>query len=86
MDRLANKTGREKPLGFSNIHSDAKQQKKRRGTFLGKKSRSAEKKRKGDTLVSPGMAWYAEKQEEPFWFNSLGEIVQFGAIVFCRTF
>ena len=29
------------------------------------------------------MVCYAEK---PFWFSSLGQIVQFGAIIFCRTF
>ena len=56
-------------LGFSNIHSDAKQQ-----------------KIEGDPLVSPGMVCYAEKQEKPFWFSSLGQLVQFGAIIFCRTF
>ena len=32
------------------------------------------------------MVCYAEKQEKPFWFSSLGQIVQFGAITFCRTF
>ena len=53
--------------------------------FSKKKSRSAENER-GDPLVSPGMACYAEKQEKPFWFSSLGQIVQFGAIIFCRTF
>ena len=26
------------------------------------------------------------KQETPFWFSSLAQIVQFGAIIFCRTF
>ena len=26
------------------------------------------------------------KTEKPFWFSSLGQIVQFGAIIFCRTF
>ena len=31
------------------------------------------------------MVCYAEKQEKPFWFSSLGQIVQFGAIIFCRT-
>ena len=40
----------------------------------------------GDPLVSPGMVCYEEKQEEPFWFSSLGQMVQFGAIIFCRTF
>ena len=32
------------------------------------------------------MACYAEKQEKPFWFSSLRQMVQFGAIIFCRTF
>ena len=53
---------------------------------LEKKSRSAKKNEKGDPLVSPGMVCYAKKQEKPFWFSSLGQIVQFGAIIFCRTF
>ena len=54
--------------------------------FFKKKSRSAEKNERGDPLVSTGMVCYAEKQEKPFWFSSLGQIVQFGAIIFCRTF
>ena len=41
---------------------------------------------RGDLLVSPGMVWYAGKQEKPFWFSSLDQIVQFGAILFCRTY
>ena len=85
------KTERGDPLGFFNIHSVAKHQKKCRGDPLGnfffeKKSRSAEKNERGEPLVSPGMVCYAEKQEKPFWFSSLDQIVQFGAIIFCRTF
>ena len=61
-----------------------------RGDPLGKKfpkkSRSAEKNWKGDPLVSPGRVCYAGKQEKLFWFSSLGQMVQFGAIIFCRTF
>ena len=49
-----------------------------------KKSRSDEKNWKG--YVSPGMVCYAEKKEKLFWFSSLGQMVQFGAIIFCRTF
>ena len=49
-------------------------------------SRSAEKNWKGDSLVSPGMVCYAEKQVKPFWFSSLDQIVQFDTIIFCRTF
>ena len=44
------------------------------------------KKLKGDPLVSPGIECYAEKKEKPFWFSSLGQQVQFGALKFCRTF
>ena len=40
----------------------------------------------GDSLVSPGMACYAEKEETPFWFSSLGQMIQFGTIKFCTTF
>ena len=32
------------------------------------------------------MVCYAEKQEKPFWFGSLDQIVHFDAIIFCRTF
>ena len=53
--------------------------------FPEKKSRSAKKIGRGDPLVSPGMVCYAGKQEKPFWFSSLDQIVQFGAIIFCRT-
>ena len=82
------KTVRGDPLGFSNIHSDAKQQKIEGGTLWGifRKSLAVPKKNeRGDPLVSPGMVCYTEKQEKPFWFSSLGQIVQFGAIIFCRT-
>ena len=41
---------------------------------------------RGDPSVWPGMVCYAGKQEKPFWFHSLGQMVQFGAIIFCRTF
>ena len=54
--------------------------------FSKKKSRSAEKNERGESLVSPGMVCYAEKQEKPFWFSSLDRIVHFDAIIFCRTF
>ena len=44
-------------------------------------SRSAEKIERGDSLVSPGMICYAEKEEKPFWFSSLDQIVQFREFV-----
>ena len=54
--------------------------------FFEKKSLSAKKNERGEYLVSPGMVCYAEKQEKPFWFSSLDQIVNFVAIIFCRTF
>ena len=89
---IPKKTERGDPLGFFNIHSVAKHQKNAGGTLWGKnffskkESRSAEKNERGEPLVSPGMVCYAEKQEKPFWFSSVDQIVQFGAIIFCRTF
>ena len=41
---------------------------------------------RGDSLVSPGMICYAEKQVKPFWCSSLGQMVLFDTIIFCRTF
>ena len=49
-------------------------------------SRSAKKIERGDSLVSPDLVCYAEKQVKPFWLSSLDQIVHFGAIIFCRTF
>ena len=86
------KTERGDPLGFFNIHSVAKHQKNAWGTLWGKiffrkKSLAVPKKNeRGESLVSPGMACYAVKQEKPFWFSSLDQIVHFDAIIFCRTF
>ena len=86
------KTERGDPLGFSNIHSVAKQQKKIEGGPFGEKnfqkkvSQRRKKIGRGDPLVSPGMVCYAGKQETPFWFSSLDQIVHFGAIIYCRTF
>ena len=87
------KTERGDPLGFFNIHSVAKHQKNAGGPFgeifFSKKSLAVPKKNEmGEPLVSPGMVCYAGKQEKPFWsrFSSLDQIVQFGAIIFCRTF
>ena len=93
---MPTKTERRNPLGFSNIHFVAKHQKNAGGPFEEKKFRkkNSEKKclavpkkiERGDSLVSPGMVCYAEKQVKPFCSSSLGQIVQFGAIIFCRTF
>ena len=74
------------------LYSTRKTQKlNRSGSLLGifffqKKPHNAEKTESGDPLVSPGTVCYAEKQEKPFWFSSLAQMVQFGTIKFCRTF
>ena len=39
-----------------------------------------------DPLVSPGIVYYAEKEEILFLFKSLGQMIQFGTIKFRRTF
>ena len=88
---IPKKTERRNPLGFSNIHSVAKHQKNAGGPFEEKNSRKKclavpKKIERGDSLVSPGMVCYAGKHEKPFWFSSLDQMVQFGAIIFCRTF
>ena len=90
---MPKKTERGDPLGFFNIHSVAKHQKNAGGTLWGKilffekkVSQCRKKNERGESLVSPGMVWYAEKQEKPFWFSSLDQIVHFDAIIFCRTF
>ena len=51
-----------------------------------KKVSQCRKTERGDPLVSPGMVCYAEKEEKPFWFSSLGQMSQFGTIKLCRTF
>ena len=82
-------------MGFSNIHSVAKHQKNAGGPFEEKKFRKKIRKKclavpkkieRGDSLVSPGMICYAEKQVKPFWSSSLGQMVLFDTIIFRRTF
>ena len=53
---------------------------------LSKKVSQCQKKLKGGPLVSPGIVCYAEKEEKPFWFSSLGQMIQYGTIKFRRTF
>ena len=88
---MPKKTGRVEPLGVFNIHFVAKHQKIEGGPFgenffPGKSLTMPKKTERGDPLVSPGMVCYPGKQKKPFWFSSLGQMVQFGAIIFCRTF
>ena len=44
------------------------------------------KNERRDPLAWPGSVCYAEKHEKPFWFSSLGQMVQFDTIKFRRTF
>ena len=55
--------------------------------FPRKKVSQCRKKLKGGTLWSRPV-WYVTRKnrKNPFWFSSLGQMVQFGAIIFCRTF
>ena len=92
---MTKKTERRNPLGFpTSILSQ--NIKKMQGDPLWKKNfeKKSEKKclavpkkiERGDSLVSPGMICYAEKQVKPFWSSSLGQMVLFDTIIFCRTF
>ena len=67
----------------------AKHQKIEEGTVWGifsrKKSHNAKKTENGDPLISPGIVCYSKKKEgKPFWFSSLGQMIQFGTIKFRR--
>ena len=78
-------------MGLFNIYAVEKQQKNEGDPFGGKKlfkkSLTIPKKtEKGDPLVSPGIVCYAEKEEKPFLFSSLGQMIQFGTLKFRRTF
>ena len=57
------------------------------GKIFFRKKVSVPKKLKGGTLWSRPV-WYVtrENRKNLFWFSSLDQIVQFGAIIFCRTF
>ena len=45
-----------------------------------KKVSQCQKTERGDSLVSPGIVCYAEKEEKLFLFNSLCQMIQFGTI------
>ena len=66
----------------------AKHQKNEGGTLWGfffeKKSYNAKKTERGP-LVSPGVVCY-EKEGKPFWFSSLGQMIQYMTIKFRRIF
>ena len=84
---MPKKTERGDPLGFSNIHSVAKQQKIEGGTLWGKNFRKnvsqCRKKSEGGPFGLPGYGMVRGKTEKTV-------LVQFArpnsAIIFCRTF
>ena len=55
------------------------------GNFFQKKSHNAEKTERGPFSL-PGTVCYAGKHEKKIWFSSLGQMIQFDTIIFCRTF
>ena len=57
----------------------------KRGKISGKKSRSAEKIGRGPFGLA-GYGMLRGKTGKSFLVSSLDHIVQFGAIIFCRTF
>ena len=86
---MSKKKQRKDLLGSLNIHSVAKHQKIGKGALWGNffsKKVSQKKIEIRDSLVSPGIVRYAEKEEKPFWFCLLGQMIQFVTIKFRRTF
>ena len=70
-------------LGFFSIHSVAKHQKIEGGPFeefFFKKSIAKPKKLKGGHFSLFRIVCYAEKEEKPFWFSSLDQMIQFETI------
>ena len=51
-----------------------------------KKTPSMPKKLEGGPFILARYCMIREKKEKPFWFSSLGQMVQFDTIKFCRTF
>ena len=49
-----------------------------------RESHNAEKT-EGDFLISPSIVCCAEKKGTTLWLSSLGQIVQFDTLMFCRT-
>ena len=55
--------------------------------FFRKKSLAVPKKMKGILTFWSRPVWYVTRKNRlVFWFSSLSQIVQFGAIIFCRDF
>ena len=80
------------PFGISQHPFCRKTSKKMQGEPLGEKISEKKclavpkKNERGDSLVSPGMVCYVEKQGSHFWSSSLGQMVPLDTIIFFRTF
>ena len=74
---MPKKTEREDLLGVFNIHFVAKQKIEGGKIFIIGKKSQCRKKLKGGTLWSRPV-WYVtrENRKKPFWFSSLGQMVQ----------
>ena len=88
---MPKQTERGEPFGIFQHPFCRKTSKKCRGPFGEKNSEKKcfavpKKIERGDSLVSPGMVCYAEKQVKPFRSSLLGQMVHFDTIIFCRTF
>ena len=70
ISQCRNKTERGDPLGFSNVHSVAKEQKNWRGKTSGKKVSLCRKKLEGETLWSPRV-WYGTRENRKNRFRSV---------------
>ena len=74
------------------IHSVAKQQKIEGGPYGEKffpKQKFRSDKKIGRAALWSRPVWYVTRGNRTnlfVWFSSLGQMVQFGAIIFCRTF
>ena len=87
---MPKKTERVDPLGVFNIHFVAKHQKIEGGPFGYKffleKISQCRKKLKGGPFGLARYGMLRGKTGKTFLVQFAGQIVQFGAIIFCRTF
>ena len=76
------------PLEFFHIHSIAKHQKNEEGLLVKKISKKVPQCGKnwiGGPFSLAQYCMFGEEKEKPFWFSSLGQMVQFDTIKFYRT-
>ena len=79
---------RRVPFGFFNIHYGAKHQKTEGGPIgelFSNKSHNAKKIERWPFNLTRYCMLRGKKGQKPFWFSSLGQMVQFDTIKFRRT-